>query len=117
MAFRLRADDVVFGSSLPPPPPSSTTLSKLSLTKLPGSAHALGYNNVIKVKQPTHSAIKMIVCADPEGGAGVRTPPPPKNHKNVGFLSNTGPDPFKNHKATNPAFNVGPSSARQRNAI
>ena len=34
-----------------------------------------------------------------------------KNHKNIGFLSNTGPDPLKNHK---PAFNVEPSSARQR---
>ena len=34
------------------------------------------------------------------GGQGVRTPPPPKNHKNIGFLSNTGPDPLKNHKAT-----------------
>ena len=40
-----------------------------------------------------------------------------KNHKNIGFLSNTGPDPLKNHKATKPAFNVGPSSARQQNAI
>ena len=30
-----------------------------------------------------------------------------KNHKNIGFLSNTGPDPLKNHKATKPAFNVG----------
>ena len=39
------------------------------------------------------------------------------NHKNIGFLSNTGPDPLKNHKATKLAFNVGPSSARQRNAI
>ena len=28
-------------------------------------------------------------CADPEG-----------NHKNIGFLSDTGPDPLKNHKAT-----------------
>ena len=46
-------------------------------------------------------------------GAGVRTPPL-KNHKNEGFLSNTGPDPLENHKATKPAFNVGPSSARQR---
>ena len=27
------------------------------------------------------------------GGQGVRTPPHPlKNHKNIGFLSNTGPD-------------------------
>ena len=43
--------------------------------------------------------------------------PPLLNHKNIGFLSNTGPGPLKNHKAINPAFNVGPSSARQRNAI
>ena len=49
------------------------------------------------------------------GGQGVRTPL--KNHKNIGFLSNTGSDPLKNHKATKPAFNVGPSSVRQRNAI
>ena len=26
--------------------------------------------------------------------------PPQKNHKNIGFLSNTSPDPLKNHKAT-----------------
>ena len=32
-------------------------------------------------------------CADPEGGQGVRTPL--KNHKNIGFLSNTGLDPLK----------------------
>ena len=56
-------------------------------------------------------------CADPEGGQGVRTPPPLKNHKHIGFLSNTGPDRLKNHKATKPAFNIGPTSARQRNAI
>ena len=40
-----------------------------------------------------------------------------KNHKNIGFLSNTGPDPLKNYKTTEPAFNVGPSSARQQKAI
>ena len=52
------------------------------------------------------------------GGQGVRTPPPPlQNHKNLGFLSNTGPDPLKNHKATKPEFNVGPSSACQQNTI
>ena len=38
--------------------------------------------------------------------------PPPKNHKAIWFLSNTGPDPLENHKATKTAFNVGPSSAR-----
>ena len=47
--------------------------------------------------------------ADPEGGGGgeqgVQTPL--KNHKNIGFLCNTGPNPLKNHKATKPAFNVG----------
>ena len=38
----------------------------------------------------------------------------PPNHKNKGFLSNTGLNPLKtyDHKATKPAFNVGPSSAR-----
>ena len=51
------------------------------------------------------------------GGGGGGRSRPLKNHKNIGFLSNTGPDPLKNHKATKPAFNVGPSSARQRNAI
>ena len=56
---------------------------------------------------------------EPEGGQGVRTPPPPhlKNHKNIEFLSYTGPDPLKFSKTTKPAFNVGSSSARQRNAI
>ena len=45
-------------------------------------------------------------------GGGVPDPPPPlKNHKIIGFLSNTCPDLLKNHKATKPAFNVGPSTA------
>ena len=44
-----------------------------------------------------------------EGEKGVGTPL--KNHKNIGFLSNTGPEPLNIHKATKPAFNVGPSSA------
>ena len=43
-------------------------------------------------------------CADPEGwgewGPDTPPPPPPKNHKNIVFLSNTGPDPLKYHKAT-----------------
>ena len=38
-------------------------------------------------------------------------------HKNIGFLSNTGPDPLKNQKATKPALNVGPSLVRKWNAI
>ena len=46
------------------------------------------------------------------GGAG-GSEPLPKKQKNIGFLSNTGPDRLKNHKATEPAFNLGPLSARQ----
>ena len=49
------------------------------------------------------------------GGQGVRTPL--KNHKNIGFHSNTGPDPLKKHQAYKPAFNVWPLSAPQRNTI
>ena len=30
---------------------------------------------------------------------------PMENHKEIGFLSNTGPDPWENHKATKAAFN------------
>ena len=45
------------------------------------------------------------------GDRGSRSPL--KNHKNIGFFSNAGPDPLKNHKATKPTFNVGPSSALQ----
>ena len=53
------------------------------------------------------------------GGGGALGPdiPPMKNHKTIGFLSNTGQDPLKNHKAAKPTLNVGPSSAHQRNAI
>ena len=53
----------------------------------------------------------------PRGGTGGPDPLPLKNHKNIGFLSNTGPDPLNNYKASKPAFNVEPSSLRQRNAI
>ena len=34
------------------------------------------------------------------GGGGGDRGTPLKNHKNIGFLSNTGPDPLKNHIAT-----------------
>ena len=54
-------------------------------------------------------------CAYPEGVTGGLDPL--KNHKNIGFLSNTGLDTLKDYKATKPALNVGPSSACQYNAI
>ena len=52
-----------------------------------------------------------ISCTDPEGGGGgggqgVRIPHPLKNHKNIEFPSNTGPDPLKNHNATKPAASM-----------
>ena len=51
-------------------------------------------------------------------GGGTGGPDPQlKNHKNIGFLSNSGLDPLKDHKATKPALNVGTSSARRRITI
>ena len=41
------------------------------------------------------------------GGQGVRRQL--KNQKNIGFLSNTGPDPLKNHKLPSP----GPMQAKR----
>ena len=64
----------------------------------------------------TRNQLRYVHVRIQRGGAG-SPDPPPKNHKNIGFLTNTGPDPLLNHKATKPAFNVGPPSARQRNAI
>ena len=48
-----------------------------------------------------HTFCVTVPCANPEGGGGGSGPPPPlKNYKNIGFLSNAGPDPRKNYKAT-----------------
>ena len=67
------------------------------------------YSDLTETK--LHTALHYSSCVDPEGG-GVGVRPPPhhsQNHKNIGILSNTGPDPLKNRKAPKPAFNVGPS--------
>ena len=40
---------------------------------------------------------KCVAWVDQERGTG-GPDPPLKNHKNIGFLSNTGPDPLKNHE-------------------
>ena len=42
------------------------------------------------------------------GTGGPESPPPLKNHKNIGFLSNIGQDPLKNHKAGKLALKLGP---------
>ena len=43
------------------------------------------------------SALSAPTCVNPERDMG-SGPSPPGNYKNIGFLSNTGPDHFKNHK-------------------
>ena len=47
------------------------------------------------------------------GWTGGLDPPPLKNHKNIGFLRNTGPDPLKITKLLSQHSML----ARQRNAI
>ena len=42
-------------------------------------------------------------CTNPEGGTGGPDPSILKNHKIIGFLSNTGPDPLKITKLSNQA--------------
>ena len=69
---------------------------------------------ILLFKKCKVSIFVQYTCADPEGGGGggAGGPDPVKNHKNIGFSSNTCVDSLKNHKATKQAFNVGPSSAR-----
>ena len=48
-------------------------------------------------------------------GQGVR---PLKNHKNIGFHSNTGPDPLKNHKVTIQCWAIiGPPAKSHVNGV
>ena len=42
-------------------------------------------------------AVKPLMCGSRGGDRG--SGPPLKNQKNIGSLSNTGPDPLKNHKS------------------
>ena len=56
--------------------------------------HALvfSYDDPIQCQKVT---VQLLIqaCKDPEGGKG--GPDPQRNHKNIGFLSNTGLDPLK----------------------
>ena len=82
-----------------------------------GAFH-LGSVSLLRQNQP--SEMKEYVMCRSRGGTGGPDPPPHplENHKNIGFLCNTGPDHLKNHKATKLlAFNVELSSAHQQNAI
>ena len=48
------------------------------------------------------------------GGQGARTPPPPDNHKNIGFLSNTCKDPMEHSNQANTHCwgTIGPPAKR-----
>ena len=76
------------------------------------TSKALGY----KFWSETLTALVLCVYMCGSRGRDRGSGLPRKNHKNVGFLSNTGPDPLKK-QTVKPAFNAGPSSARQRNTI
>ena len=71
-----------------------------------------GIKKVIKFGLPLQNISVKITgesMGGSRGGGGAL-----KNHKNIGFLCDTGPDSLKNHKATKPAFNVGLSSAASK---
>ena len=59
---------------------------------LPNEQQYAGYLTVYAER-----SIDNIIGGSREGAGGLD---PLKNQKNIGFLSNTGPDPLKNHKAT-----------------
>ena len=61
--------------------------------------------------------INLGMCGSRGGGGGGSGLDPLENYKNIGFLSNTGPDTLKNHKAAKQEFNVRQSLACQRNAM
>ena len=64
--------------------------------------------------------LKGTAHADPEGGTG-GPDPPLKNHKNIGFLSNTGPDPLKITKLSRQhsmlAMSMGTPAKRHLNEV
>ena len=57
------------------------------------------------------SGSRHVLCHVRTQRGGQGGPDPLKDHKSIGFLSNTGL--LKIYKATKSAFNVGPTSARQ----
>ena len=62
----------------------------------------IGYheNNTPSISMQSEILKGVKPCLDPERGPWVGTPL--KTHKNIEFLSNSGPDSMKNYKATNP---------------
>ena len=57
----------------------------------------LRYLNRKRGERKKSVGIEQGTCAGPKGGQGARTPL--KNHKNIGFSNNTGPDLLKNRRS------------------
>ena len=78
---------------------SESTLVKMSnCWKCHAAAQIVMHENrdVRTIFHYSSLTIQINPCADPEGETGGPDPPPPplKNHKNIGFLSNISPDPL-----------------------
>ena len=68
-------------------------LAKIYFREIRMSFLGTGFQTKSSVSLSFRYLRNAISCADPEGDRGSK-PPPLKNHKNIGFLSNTGPDPL-----------------------
>ena len=58
-------------------------------------SHRGPYDADAHIHTEAHAPVKYGMGGSREGTGG---PDPPKNHKNIGFLCNTGPDPLKKPK-------------------
>ena len=93
----------------PPPPPGKKGLDiqcrpQIRLIRV----FPVCYSNMHFVNSSPHNQHVWIQRGGDRGSG-----PSLKNHKNIGSLSNTGPEPLKNQAS----IQCWPSSARQRNAI
>ena len=68
-------------------------ITKIYFCEIRRSFWGTGFQTKSSVSLSFRYLRNAISCADPEGDMGSE-PPPLKNHKNIGFLSNTGPDPL-----------------------
>ena len=75
----------------------------------------------VMTNKPMHDKTIKMTCVHKENSIQPSwADPEVKIHKNIGFLSNTGPDPLKNHKATKPATMlaiIGPPAKRHLNGV
>ena len=65
-----------------------------------GFYHNLAHDKKVWLKLCRDGQVIQYTWVDPDWGGVAGGLDPPKNHNNIGFLSNSGPDALKNHKAT-----------------